>query len=36
MMTKKNISMDRINKQKDSLVSIYEKFFANLEKINYK
>jgi len=36
MMTKKNISTDRINKQKDSLISIYEKFFANLEKINYK
>lgn len=35
IMTQKNISIDRIDKQKDSLVSIYEKFFANLQKINY-
>ena len=34
-MTQKNISIDRIDKQKDSLVSIYDKFFANLQKINY-
>lgn len=35
IMTQKNISVDRINKQKESLTSIYEKFFANLSKINY-
>ena len=34
-MTQKNISIDRINKQKESLISIYEKFFENLKKINY-
>lgn len=36
IMTKKNISLDRIEKQKSSLISIYEKFFANLQNINYK
>lgn len=36
IMTQKNISLDRINKQKDSLISIYDKFFSNLSKINYK
>jgi len=36
IMTKKNISIDRINKQKDSLLSIYTKFFENLKKISYK
>ncbi len=35
IMTVKNISIDRINKQKESLISIYEKFFENLKKINY-
>ena len=25
-----NINIDRINKQKESLISIYEKFFTNL------
>jgi len=35
IMTQKNISIDRINKQKESLISIYEKFFENLKKINY-
>ena len=32
IMTKKNISLDRINKQKESLLSIYSKFFENLAK----
>ena len=35
IMTQKNISTDRIDKQKDSLVSIYDKFFVNLQKIKY-
>lgn len=35
VMTQKNISIDRIEKQKESLKSIYEKFFLNLKKINY-
>lgn len=35
IMTQKNISIDRIDKQKESLISIYEKFFENLKKINY-
>jgi hypothetical protein len=34
-MTRKNISLDRINKQKDSLKSLYEKFFAGLKKKNF-
>ncbi|NVP17724.1 hypothetical protein HUU51_03320 [Candidatus Gracilibacteria bacterium] len=35
IMTQKNISIERIDKQKESLISIYEKFFENLKKINY-
>jgi len=35
MMTKKNIAIDRINKQKDSLVVLYERFFKWLKKIKY-
>ncbi len=35
IMTQKNISLDRINKQKESLLSLYSKFFENLSKINY-
>jgi hypothetical protein len=34
-MTKKNISLDRINKQKESLLSIYLKFFENLAKVDF-
>lgn len=36
IMTQKNISIDRIDKQKESLISIYEKFFENLKKIKYE
>lgn len=36
IMTKKNISIDRINKQRQSLISIYESFFQNIWKTNYK
>ena len=36
VMTKKNISLDRINKQKDSLAQLYERFFEWLKKIKYK
>lgn len=36
IMTQKNISIDRIVKQKESLISIYEKFFENLKKIKYE
>lgn len=35
IMTKKNISLDRINKQKESLLSIYSKFFENLVKVDF-
>jgi len=35
VMTQKNISMDRIEKQKDSLEKIYEWFFAWLSKSNF-
>lgn len=35
IMTKKNISLDRINKQKESLLSIYSKFFENLAKVDF-
>ena len=35
IMTKKNISLDRINKQKESLLSIYLKFFENLAKVDF-
>lgn len=36
MMTQKNISIDRIDKQKKSLVELYDRFFEWLKKINYK
>lgn len=36
MMTQKNINIERINKQKDSLSELYNRFFAWLKKINYK
>ena len=35
MMTQKNISIDRINKQKDSLSELYDRFFTWLKNINY-
>ena len=35
MMTQKNISMDRINKQKESLTELYDRFFTWLKQINY-
>lgn len=35
VMTKKNISLERINKQKESLLSIYSKFFSELQKISF-
>lgn len=35
IMTNKNISLERINKQKKSLFELYEKFFQWLKKINY-
>lgn len=35
IMTKKNISEDRINKQKESLFLIYSRFFENLTKTNF-
>jgi hypothetical protein len=34
-MTQKNISLERINKQKESLKSLYEKFFAGFKKVNF-
>jgi hypothetical protein len=34
-MTQKNISLERINKQKESFKPLYEKFFAGLKKVNY-
>jgi hypothetical protein len=34
-MTKKNISLDRIQKQRESLKSLYEAFFANLQKAKF-
>jgi hypothetical protein len=34
-MTKKNISIDRIEKQRESLEKIYSAFFKNLSKIKY-
>ncbi|MDD3145371.1 MAG: hypothetical protein PHV23_04640 [Candidatus Gracilibacteria bacterium] len=36
IMTQKNISIERIEKQKESLLSIYDKFFLNLKNIDYK
>lgn len=35
IMTKKNISIDRIEKQRESLEKIYSAFFENLSKIKY-
>lgn len=35
IMTKKNIAIDRIEKQRESLVKIYSAFFENLSKIKY-
>lgn len=35
VMTKNNISLERIEKQKESLRLIYKSFFENLAKINY-
>jgi hypothetical protein len=34
-MTKKNITIDRIEKQRESLSKIYSAFFENLSKIKY-
>ena len=36
VMTKKNISLDRIEKQRESLKSLYEKFFEWLKKVKYQ
>lgn len=36
VMTQKNISQERINKQKESLISLYERFFEWLKQVNYK
>lgn len=36
VMTQKNISLDRIEKQRESLTKIYEWFFAGLSKIKFK
>ena len=36
IMTKKNISLERIEKQKETLIKIYKPFFEWLEKIKYK
>lgn len=35
IMTKKNISLERIKKQKESLILIHKAFFENLSKINF-
>lgn len=35
VMTKKNISKERILKQRESLIKIHEAFFAGLKKINF-
>lgn len=35
IMTKKNISPERIEKQRESLKSLYEPFFANLQKAKF-
>ena len=35
IMTQKNISLERIEKQQESLLKIYEAFFAGLKKINF-
>ena len=36
MMTQKNISIERINKQKESLLELYDRFFEWLKKIHYE
>lgn len=36
VMTQKNISLDRIEKQKESLKKLYEWFFSWLQKLNFK
>jgi hypothetical protein len=36
IMTRKNICIDRIDKQKKSLLELYERFFKWLKKIKYK
>lgn len=36
IMTQKNISLERIEKQRESLTKIYEWFFAGLSKINFQ
>jgi len=36
MMTQKNISLERIDKQKKSLLELYTSFFEWLEKVKYK
>ncbi len=36
VMTRKNISIERINKQRQSLLNIYKSFFENIQSINYK
>lgn len=36
VMTQNNISFDRINKQKESLIELYDRFFKWLKQINYK
>ena len=36
IMTKNNISIERIEKQKQSLIKIYESFFSWLKKANFK
>jgi len=35
-MTRKNISTDRIEAQREILWDLYENFFSGLQKINYK
>jgi hypothetical protein len=36
MMTQKNINTDRINKQRESLSELYDRFLKWLKQINYK
>lgn len=36
VMTKKNISLERVKKQKESLEKLYNAFFENLQKTNFK
>jgi len=35
-MTQKNITRERIEKQKEAIQKIYEPFFTGLKKSNYK